>query len=329
MKNELTKEWCFKRFGVISNNVEIGQILENAVVETLENAGTFFRYNELQKDETIDNLLMIENRNIKSNLYSFYKDLELFKVADLIQNDGVKYVLSSVKQLAEFINNNSFKPNKIANKINAFLKETTIDNSGVEVVYHVLCLQGVLKWLEDSYSDESDYLHIKSSFDTVTEIYIQRLVTFIYFPWCTPDIEYLKPITNYLYSTEIGKAVQESIFKDQNQTVESVSIPEELDTPEARKIFDKAIDAGLIKRSDKLNAVYMWQDEKQLLAYFAEKMSLRFNLGKIRNGEQTINWIIFQSIFNVSNLKGAKYDDMKDKFKFSPPGYEIVDKLFE
>lgn len=110
---------------------------------------------------------------------------------------------------------------------------------------------------------------------------------------------------------------------------ESVDIPKELDTPEARKIFDKAIDAGLIKRSDKLNAVYMWQDEKQLLAYFAEKMSLRFNLGKIRNGEQTINWKIFQSIFNVSNIKGAKYDDMKDKFKFSPPGYEIVDKLFE
>lgn len=118
-------------------------------------------------------------------------------------------------------------------------------------------------------------------------------------------------------------------IKDQNQTVESVSIPEELDTPEARKIFDKAIDAGLIKRSDKLNAVYMWLDEKQLLAYFAEKMSLRFNLGKIRNGKQTINWIIFQSIFNVPKIKGAKYDDMKDKFKFSPPGYEIVDKLFE
>lgn len=110
---------------------------------------------------------------------------------------------------------------------------------------------------------------------------------------------------------------------------EEHKLPEELDIPEARKIFDKAIDAGLIKRSDKLNAVYKWKDEKQLLAYFVQKMSLRFNLGKIRNGKQTINWKIFESIFNVSNIKGAKYDDMKDKFKFSPPGYEIVDKLFE
>lgn len=133
-----------------------------------------------------------------------------------------------------------------------------------------------------------------------------------------------------LYDSLI-RTVEERILTlpDVKEKHKQLSIPVELDTPEARKIFEKAIDAGLIKRSDKLNAVYMWQDEKQLLAYFAEKMSLRFNLGKIRNGEQTINWIIFQSIFNVSNIKGAKYDDMKDKFKFSPPGYEIVDKLFE
>lgn len=130
-----------------------------------------------------------------------------------------------------------------------------------------------------------------------------------------------------LYDSLI-RTVEERILNlpDVEEEHKQLSIPEELDTPEARKIFEKAIDAGFIENS---KTGYKWKGKKQLLAYFAEKMSLRFNLGEIRNGKQTINWIIFQSIFNVSNIKGAKYDDMKDKFKFSPPGYEIVDKLFE
>jgi len=55
--------------------------------------------------------------------------------------------------------------------------------------------------------------------------------------------------------------------KDQKQTVESVIIPEELDTPEAREIFNKAIQAGF------MNSDYSFNGTRPQMAYFAEKAS--------------------------------------------------------
>ena len=98
-------------------------------------------------------------------------------------------------------------------------------------------------------------------------------------------------------------------------------VPEVLDTPEIQEIFKKAISKGLMTER------YEWLKEKQLLAYFAEKISLKFSLSKMldKDGKSTISWKPFERLFNESDLKGAKQNWMRLNTKFEPNGFEEVD----
>lgn len=104
-------------------------------------------------------------------------------------------------------------------------------------------------------------------------------------------------------------------------------LPEQLRTDDAITIFQRAIDAKMI---EKTATGFLWQDTKQLLAYFAERMSSKFNLStKIdKDGNKTTNWKTFESLFGFKDLKGAKQNWMRLKLSFSPTGFEKVDALF-
>ena len=91
-------------------------------------------------------------------------------------------------------------------------------------------------------------------------------------------------------------------------------------------LLEKAIKVGLANNE---NGRYKWNGTKQLLAYLAVKASDTFSLGKSRNGSPTTNWVIFESIFGIKNLKNAKNDYMKIFTSFQPNGYDQVDKLFD
>ena len=103
-------------------------------------------------------------------------------------------------------------------------------------------------------------------------------------------------------------------------------LPEKLKSDEAVDIFQKAIDSQLIE----CTAEYLdWKDTKQLLAYFAEKMSNKFGLiNKVdKNGNKTTAWKPFEKLFNETDLKGAKQNWMRLNTKFEPTGFEKVDSL--
>lgn len=104
-------------------------------------------------------------------------------------------------------------------------------------------------------------------------------------------------------------------------------LPEELKTNEAVKVFQKAIKAKLITYTPE---GIKWNDTKQLLAYFAAKVSDKFNLtSKLdKDGNKTTMWRPFETIFKVKNLKEAKQNWMRLNTKFEPTGYEKVDALF-
>lgn len=138
-------------------------------------------------------------------------------------------------------------------------------------------------------------------------------------------LEWVNQLSEELDS-ELLKLYESTERGSENGIPVKKQIPEELLPDEAKRIFDKATRAGLIIRE---GDICQWDNTKQLLAYFAEKMSLSFNLGKSRNGEPTINWKLFESMFNVSNLKNAKNDWMKIYTTFTPTGFEKVNKLFE
>lgn len=112
-------------------------------------------------------------------------------------------------------------------------------------------------------------------------------------------------------------------------TLESI-LPDVLKTDEAIKIFQNAIDAGLINiGTNKLE----WTESKLLLSYFAYKCSEKLSLGKkeYESGIET-RWRPFETVFGENNLKSAKNDYEKTGKKFyddSPDGDGKIDRLFK
>lgn len=104
-------------------------------------------------------------------------------------------------------------------------------------------------------------------------------------------------------------------------------LPNKLKADEAVEVFQKAIDAQLITNSPE---GLKWNDTKQLLAYFATKVSDKFNLTtKLdKDGNKTTDWKTFETLFKQKGLKGAKQNWMRLKTKFEPTGFEKVDALF-
>ncbi|QIA07119.1 hypothetical protein [Draconibacterium halophilum] len=131
------------------------------------------------------------------------------------------------------------------------------------------------------------------------------------------------------------KSVEQTIIQyrdrfepDVNDCPSSIEDIKELNTPEAKVIFDKAIDAGLISEDNG----YKWTGvSKQQLAYFVEKTSLHLGLRKSRldeHGNPTIDWKIFEKLFKKNRIQSAKSSYMKSRDDFEPPGHEVVDVLF-
>jgi len=98
-------------------------------------------------------------------------------------------------------------------------------------------------------------------------------------------------------------------------------------------MFDKACESGLMSKSS--NESYSWNETYVLLAYFAEKLSNKFNLGKgcYTKDNETVkktSWIGFETVFGLKSgvLKRARADYMKTNTIFYPDGADKVDDLF-
>lgn len=127
------------------------------------------------------------------------------------------------------------------------------------------------------------------------------------------------PIQEHQQETSLNTEPQQKELKD--------LLPKELRADEAVKVFLNAMDAQLITLSP--NGL-MWNDSKQLLAYFATRMSDKFKLSTTfdKDGNKTTAWKPFETLFNVQDLKGAKQNWMRLNTKFEPNGFEKVDALF-
>lgn len=104
-------------------------------------------------------------------------------------------------------------------------------------------------------------------------------------------------------------------------------LPKKLKADEAVEVFQNAIDAQLITNSPE---GLKWNDTKQLLAYFATKVSDKFNLttNLDKDGNKTTDWKTFETLFEQKGLKGAKQNWMRLNTRFEPTRFEKVDALF-
>ncbi len=104
-------------------------------------------------------------------------------------------------------------------------------------------------------------------------------------------------------------------------------LPKALQCDEAIRIFNRAISAELIEYNG--NSL-RWLSTKQLLAYFAERMSLRFGLSNKldKDGNKTTAWKITEDIFGTKGLKNAKQNWLRIYTTFTPTKYDTVDQIF-
>ncbi|MBQ6209939.1 MAG: hypothetical protein IJK42_09240 [Prevotella sp.] len=155
-------------------------------------------------------------------------------------------------------------------------------------------------------------------------------------------IKMLCDVFGWCYETDkrkyIHKPTQEQANSGQTTDAQSLNpepqqmelkdlLPKKLKADEAVEVFQNAIDAQLITNSPE---GLKWNDTKQLLAYFATKVSDKFNLTtKLdKDGNKTTDWKTFETLFEQKGLKGAKQNWMRLNTKFEPTGFEKVDALF-
>ena len=144
-------------------------------------------------------------------------------------------------------------------------------------------------------------------------------------------IEDIEPPQGLMYALDI-MAEKTGSGKNNNSepaTLESI-LPDVLKTDEAIKIFQNAIDAGLINiGTNKLE----WTGNKLLLSYFAYKCSEKLSLGKklYESGIET-KWRPFETVFDMNNLRQSKsdYEKYGNTFDDNPPvSNGIIDSLLK
>jgi hypothetical protein len=163
---------------------------------------------------------MIEAFGLKCSFMHFLDELRSFGVVgDFFNRDFTRLLFAYLKKEAEFIKENTDTPAKVKNHIISTLKNF----DGIPVwglFFQILILQGLCRWLEGVNINEGDngYDEAQSLYDWISLRLIDTEALFCRTPYGETDKEILKPLCDYLYSTEIGKFVQTGLFGDSPQS---------------------------------------------------------------------------------------------------------------
>lgn len=200
------------------------EIIENVInpmmeKDAKEGKGLYGNITDIpEEDEGLDEWFDIEAYGIKCSLEPLYRALQNYGIVDsVLKNDTIReYYLKTIKSLIHFIRDNTNRPNKIRNHISKTLKGLD-DIPAFGLLLQILLLQGLIKWFDDVNLKESDkgYNEACTLIQWIGELLMEKEVRFCYYRWGEDDKEYLKPLGEYLLSTEIGKAVQNHLFEKQ------------------------------------------------------------------------------------------------------------------
>ena len=101
-------------------------------------------------------------------------------------------------------------------------------------------------------------------------------------------------------------------------------LPTELDTEQARKYFERAVNAGLMSKQ------YKWLASQALLACYCREMSIKLDLGKgyKAEGQKRLSWKPFEQLFDKK--RGALRASLNDiqKTGQDPTGIGKVNDIF-
>jgi len=119
-----------------------------------------------------------------------------------------------------------------------------------------------------------------------------------------------------------AKEKKESLNKEINK---NISLPNELDTDDAKTLFQKFIDKGLCEADGSL---YKWKRSPSLFGYFVDEVSKKLD---VRPSSDRIPWKIFKEAFQCSiktiNTARQAVNDYKNKELSKPENYLDVKNL--
>lgn len=309
-------KWRFCPIRILASP-ELMPIVDEAIKDAAQNGkGLFSIVTDIPKeDEELDGWFDVEAYGLKCSLEPFYRDLQRYGILDsILKNKNIrKHVLDTLKNdLICFIKNNTDKPNSVRNHIASVIGK--YDSWPIlGLILQIILLQGLFKWFEGVEINEGDngFKEAELLYIWVGEQLIKKEISFCYFPYGEKDIEFLQPLCNYLYSTELGKKIQNSLFAEdvQKEKGKTTNIPKKLNTYEAKGIFQRAINVNILDNDFQCIGLTIYQKRR-----FAELASEELGIKS--------KWKTFEDLWNIKGLAQVKmYEADQDSLK-------IIDGLF-
>jgi hypothetical protein len=331
--------WQFYKIHILAPTEYHKAINDEIARQALTGKGFFENTTNVSElpNEALDEYLGVEAYGVVCSYVHYLRELRQYQVTGaLLGNDFTNSLFQILKDIADFIKANTDKPQAIEKHILDVMK--LFDSVPVwGLIFQILILQGLLSLLENCTLKQGDngFIEAQDLCNWIAELQLHKVLNFAMVGalYSDEDKTRLKPLCDYLYNTEIGRAVQDELFKrkqpdvlpaqpDRAGNITEASLPSELDTERARKYFARAVEVGYMTPT---GTGYKWKfgGERGCLArlgYFVERVYCPTNTEQLP--EQSIN-----KLFVVNRIASAitQLHNAKKPQKWRA---EIDDKIF-
>ncbi len=251
--------WQFVGFHTIAPPELHDGINEAWKADAEQAKGLFANVTDIPLDDIDeDEFDMVEVYNCQATFTKYFAELRRFGVigavgADAFLNKPFKNALMGLlRYLATYVKEHTDKQAATKNEItNTIKKLDELPHWGLFL--QILTFQGLCRWLESVNINEGDngFEEVQALYDWLWEHLAEKIISLALKPYSDGDKARLKPLTDYLNSTEVGRCVQELIFsKSQQGDMADNKLPEELRTEQAIKYFSRALEAGYMEKTD-------------------------------------------------------------------------------
>jgi hypothetical protein len=338
-EQEHPEGWQFYKIHILAPTEYHKAINDEIARQALTGKGFFENTTNVSElpNEALDEYLGVEAYGVVCSYVQYLRELRQYQVTGaLLGKDFTNSLFQILKDIADFIKANTDKPQAIEKHILDVMK--LFDSVPVwGLIFQILILQGLLSLLENCTLKQGDngFIEAQDLCNWIAELQLDKVLNFAMVGalYSDEDKTRLKPLCDYLYNTEIGRAVQDELFKrkqpdvlpaqpDRAGNITEASLPSELDTERARKYFARAVEVGYMTPT---GTGYKWKfgGERGCLArlgYFVERVYCPTNTEQIP--EQSIN-----KLFVVNRIASAitQLHNAKKPQKWRA---EIDDKIF-
>ena len=169
-----------------------------------------------REDEDLDKLLCVEVYGMKCSFQPFLTELKNYGVVDLFGQDLIKLLFEVLHRIGTFMKDNTDKPQAIKNNIISML-EVWGNAPLISPMIHICVMRGVEVFLQECLDVLDGYgvAEVQSLLEWVAMEECKLISRFTIMPLTMGAIgqeitEHIKPFTDYLYSTEIGKLANDT-----------------------------------------------------------------------------------------------------------------------